>query len=495
MSSLSRSLRADTVVGAAAGARRTHDPDRETRNDHDQCHRRTAGCAGERAVDTAAVALDAASHDTWPVSTVWQKLDRHPHRPDVVVRVSTVREIVEVVDIARTSATPLTVRGLGSSVTGQPLPMHGGIVMDLSGLGGEPVLDETDATVTAPAGVMGGDLETWLGERGYTLNHFPQSLYRSTIGGWIATRATGQFSSRYGGIENLVVSYECVLADGSIARLGQRPRAAMGPDLKQLLIGSEGTLGIVTEVTLKVFRVPEARFIEAFTMPNVAAGIDAMREMSQAGLRPFLVRFYDADEARHAAPDREGDAPVLFLGAEGVESVARAEFAELSRIAEACGGSSIGSGPVEAWLGRRFDFSTVERLLAEKGGYAETVEVANMWSRLPAMYAEMKEALRPFADEVLGHFSHVYDQGSSLYLILLGRADDDETALARLEAIWSTAMEIVIAHDGEVSHHHGGGLARQAWVARSLGTGFPVLEKLKSALDPDGILNPGKLGM
>lgn len=450
---------------------------------------------GADAVSTSGDALDAASHDTWPVSTVWQKLGRHPHRPDVVVTVRSVADVVAVVDVARASGTPITARGLGSSVTGQPLPMRGGIVLDTSALVGEPVLDVVDATVTAPAGVMGGDLETWLGERGYTLNNSPQSLYRSTIGGWIATRATGQFSSRYGGIENLVVSYECVLADGSVARLGQRPRAAMGPDLKQLLIGSEGTLGIVTEVTLKVFRLAEARVVDAFAVPDVQSGIDVMREIAQAQLKPFLVRFYDADEARHAVPDGSAAGPVLFLGSEGVEGVAQAEFAALRRIAEQHGAVSIGAGPVHGWLGRRFDFSTVERLLAETGGYAETVEVANLWSRLPAMYAEMKAALEPFADEVLGHFSHIYEQGSSLYLILLGRADDDETALARLEAIWSTAMEIVVAHDGEISHHHGGGLARQAWVERSLGSGFPMLQRVKAALDPEGVFNPGKLGM
>ncbi|WP_066040824.1 FAD-binding oxidoreductase [Herbiconiux solani] len=450
---------------------------------------------GAGSVSTSDADRDGASHDTWPVSTVWQKLGRHPHRPDIVVRANSTAQVQDVMRIATASGTPVTARGLGSSVTGQPLPIKGGIVLDLSGLVGAPILSEVDATVTVAAGVMGGDLESWLNERGWTMNHFPQSLYRSTIGGWIATRATGQFSSRYGGIENLVVAYECVLADGTVARLGQRPRAAMGPDLKQLLIGSEGTLGIVTEVTVKVFRLPETRVVDAFTLPSVQAGVDVMREIAQAGLKPFLVRFYDVDEAAHVVAPGTAEGPVLFLGAEGLDGVTQAEFAAAAGIARRHGAESIGSDPVTAWMGRRFDFSTVERLLAEPGGYAETVEVANMWSRLPAMYEEMKRALQPYADEVLGHFSHIYEQGSSLYLILLGRAADDEEALARLEAIWSTAMEIVVAHDGEVSHHHGGGLARQAWVERSLGTGFPVLQRLKAAFDPDGILNPGKLGM
>jgi alkyldihydroxyacetonephosphate synthase len=437
---------------------------------------------------------DARSHDTWPVATVWAKLGRHPHRPDAVVRASSVEDVVTTLRIAAQTGTPVTAWGLGSSVTGQPLPVAGGIVLDLAGLVSEPVLDEIDRTVTVAAGVRGSDLESWLGERGLTLNHSPQSLGRSTVGGWIATRATGQFSSRYGGIEDLVVGYQVVLADGTVADLGQRPRAAMGPDLKQLFLGSEGTLGVVTRVTCKVFAHPEHRVVEAFTLPDVEAGLTAMRQISQCGLRPFLVRFYDRDEAAHAVPHEEISAPVLFLGHEGLTSVATAEHAAATAIVASLGGTSMGAAPVDAWLSRRYDFSTVENLLAEPGGYAETVEVANVWSRLAPMYAELKQTLAPLATEVLGHFSHVYDQGSSLYMILLGRADDDETALARLEEIWARAMKVVVAHDGEISHHHGGGLARQPWVRESLGTGYPVLQKLKDGLDPAGLLNPGKLG-
>ena len=449
---------------------------------------------GAAAVLTGEADLDARSHDTWPVATVWAKLGRHPHRPDAVVLARSVADVVETLRIAAATGTPITPWGLGSSVTGQPLPVAGGIVLDLAGLVSEPELDEIDRTVTVAAGVRGSDLEAWLGARGLTLHHSPQSLGRSTVGGWIATRATGQFSSRYGGIEDLVTGYQVVLADGTVADLGQRPRAAMGPDLKQLFIGSEGTLGIVTRVTCKVFAVAEHRVVEAYAMRDVAAGLQAMRQISQAGLRPFLVRFYDRDEAAHAVPDAQIASPVLFLGHEGLTSVANAEHAAATAIVASLGGTSMGAAPVDAWMARRFDFSTVERLLAEPGGYAETVEVANLWSRLGPMYAELKEQLAPLATEVLGHFSHVYDQGSSLYMILLGRAEDDETALARLEEIWARAMKVVIAHDGEISHHHGGGLARQPWVEESLGTGYPVLRRLKDSLDPTHLLNPGKLG-
>jgi alkyldihydroxyacetonephosphate synthase len=450
---------------------------------------------GPENVSVSETDRDAHSHDSWPVASVWAKLGRHPHRPDVVVHVKDANEIAAVVNIASNGQIPVTAWGLGSSVTGQPLPVRGGILLDLSKLVGEPVLDEINHLVTAPAGVRGSDLEAWLNGRGFTLNFSPQSLFRSTIGGWVATRATGQFSSRYGGIENALLGYDAVLADGSIVSLGQRPRAAMGPDLKQILIGSEGTFGVVTSVTLKVYRPAQKRLTDAFELDDLESGLTIMREIAQVGLRPFLVRLYDADEAAHVVQNQPSPVPVLFLGFEGEAAVADAERSIATAIAEGHGARNIGSDPVEAWLGRRFDFSTVENLLATPGGYAETVEVANLWGALPEMYAELKTALAPLADEVLGHFSHIYEQGSSLYIILLGRADTDELALAKLETIWATAMEVVLAHDGEISHHHGGGLARQAWVRRSLGSGFRVLERIKLAMDPKSILNPGKLGM
>lgn len=446
-------------------------------------------------VDQDAAVLDRYSHDTWPVATVWAKLDRHPKRPELAVRVSSQHEVSVVLTASAEAGVPVTAWGLGSSVTGQPLPTQGGVVLDLSGLVGEPDLQEMDRTVTAPAGVRGGDLEAWLNERGYTLNHFMQSLGRSTIGGWVATRATGQLSSRYGGIENLVTAYTVVLIDGTVCHVGQRPRAAMGPDLKQLFIGSEGTLGVVTEVTLKVFALAESEVLEAFAMPTVQSGLDVMRRLTQSGLRPHLVRFYDAEEARHAMKDDKYGSPVMFIGCHGVTKVAVAEHAAIVQVITENGGTSLGPGPVQAWLDRRFDFSSVERLLNTPGGYAETIEVANLWSRIEPMYLDLKEALAPLADEVLGHFSHVYDQGSSLYVILLGTAPDDQAALERLEEIWRVAMQIVVEHGGEVSHHHGGGLARQPWARQSLGSGHVLLRRLKDALDPAHLLNPGKLGL
>lgn len=454
-----------------------------------------ASVVGPHGVSTALVDLQATSHDTWPLATKWGLTGRHPNQADVLVRASSMDQVAPVLAIATRDQIPVTVRALGSSVTGQPLPVRGGIVLDVSNVPASFEVDETDFTVTATASQNGGELEDALQLRGLTTGMSPQSLYRSTVGGWLATLATGQFSSLYGGIEDMVVGYTVILATGETVTLTASPRAAMGPDLRQIFLGSEGTLGVITSVTLKVFPVAQHQFVQTFTMPSVTAGLAFLREQASLGLRPLLVRFYDADEARHAMADPTFATPVLFVGTRGMERLATAEMEVLTDLAERFGGTAIGPAGAEGWLGRRYDFSTVESPLNTPGGYAETIKVAHTWRHLEGLHAALKEALAPMADEVLAHFSHVYPQGSSMYLILLGNLADDEAAIERIEAIWSTTMQICLDHGAELSHHHGGGLARSPYSRQSLGSAHLVLRKLKKALDPEGILNPGKLGL
>lgn len=437
--------------------------------------------------------LDATSHDTWPLTTKLAMLDDHPWTAEAVVRPNSFDDLPDLLRWATRSGVPITVRAFGSSVTGQPLPTAGGVVLDISGLPTKRELDERNLTVTASASAHGGDLEDWLAEQGYTLGHSPQSLYRSSVGGWVATLASGQFSSLYGGIEDLITGYTVILATGETATLKAAPRAAMGPDLRRIFVGSEGTLGVITSVTLKVFPARLTTRLAAYRLDSVADGLEVMRDQASLGLRPLLLRLYDADEAAHAVPG--ATTPVMFVGTRGPELLADAELSVLDDLLDARSGRSLGPAPVEAWMDRRFDFSTVENLLAEPGGYAETVEVAHTWSGIAELYTALKTALAPLADEVLAHFSHVYTQGTSMYVILLGRAADDREAVERLRSIWTTAMEVCLEHGAELSHHHGGGLARSAYAARSLGSAHLVLQRIKAALDPAGILNPGKLGL
>jgi alkyldihydroxyacetonephosphate synthase len=185
---------------------------------------------------------------------------------------------------------------------------------------------------------------------------------------------------------------------------------------------------------------------------------------------------------------------VMFLGFEGIYAVAEAEYAAAMTICAAEGGTPIGPAPIEAWMARRFDFSTIEHLLQTPGGVAETIEVAHFWDSILETYTGLKHALAPLAAEVLGHFSHVYTHGTSLYMILLGHAEDDAQAEARILAIWDAAMRVCIETGAAISHHHGVGIARLPFIRQDLGSSAIALDRLRAALDPRGIMNPGKLG-
>lgn len=450
---------------------------------------------GAGAVSSTDEDLVAHSYDLWPKATKWRMQGVQPFRPDVVVRPTTVDQVSRLLAWASANCVPVTPWGLGSSVIGAPLPMRGGISLDMSAMRSVLMLDETNLFVRVQAGKLGSELEDELNTRGYSLGHSPQSLDRSTVGGWVATRATGQFSSRYGGIEDLLVALTVVLPDGEVVDTPLVPRLAVGPDMRQLFVGSEGTLGVVVEVTLRVFPLAEARHLETLRFETVETGIEAMRLVMRDGLRPFLVRFYDQDEARHAMVDPDFQGCVMFVGVEGRAVVATAEFEAALRVCQACGGGRLGPAAAEAWMRRRFDFSTIENRLAEPGGYAETIEVAHFWDQSLDLYKAMKEALAPLADEVLGHFSHVYPQGTSLYLILLGRAADDAAAEAAIARIWETTMRIALDQGASISHHHGVGVARLPYIHEALGTGMVPLRRLKAALDPANVMNPGKLGL
>lgn len=439
--------------------------------------------------------LQASSHDTWPLSTKLRRLGCHDYQADVVVKVTDEKQIQQVLALATANDTPVTPRALASSVTGQPLPTRDGIVLDVTGMTQHREINITNLTVEVSAGYNGGQLEDELQQMGWTLGHSPQSLYQSTVGGWLSTLATGQFSSYYGGIEELVTAYTVILATGEKLRLKASPRAAMGPDLRQLFIGAEGTLGIVTSVQLKIFPLPQTRLYDSLELPSIDAGLEIMREQAMAGLRPFLLRLYDTNEARHAMQNPLQDKPVMFLGTQGVDAVAHAEMDAFMAIVHRHGGKSIGSEGVLKWMERRFDFSTVEKLLDSHGGFAETIEIAHTWDGISGLYHALHEMLTPLADEVLSHFSHVYPQGTSMYMILLGRESSDREAVEKLRTIWRETMRVCLEHHAELSHHHGGGLVRSPYARESLGSAHLLLRRVKQALDPNGTLNPGKLGL
>jgi alkyldihydroxyacetonephosphate synthase len=435
------------------------------------------------------------SYDTWAISIKWKNQSKRRFPPNVVVKPTSTEQISKILVWASKNKIPVTPWGGGSSVTGQPLAVRGGISLDMSAMDEIIYVNEKDLIVKVQAGKFGDKLEAELNQQGYTLNHSPQSLDRSTVGGWIATRAMGQFSSRYGGMEDLLISFKVVLPTGEIVQTMHVPRGDIGPDLRHVFMGSEGTLGVITEVSLKIFPIAEFQVFETVAFDSVEAGVNVMRNIMRRDIRPFLVRFYDEIESRHAMKDKSFSKCVMFLGFQGVKSIALAEYEATLEICRNEGGEVLGSAPTEAWMARRYDYSTVEDTINAVGGVAETIEIAHFWDKILDTYHELKEAVSPYADEVFSHFSHIYPQGTSLYIILLGRDADDAIAEANLLKVWDIVMRICLKNGAVISHHHGCGLARGPYIADGLGESIEILRKIKKELDPAGIMNPGKLGL
>jgi alkyldihydroxyacetonephosphate synthase len=441
--------------------------------------------------------LARRSLDTWPLLLVQQVVGREPPRPSCVVKPGSTEEVSRALAYLTGNGIPVVPYGGGSGVQGGAAPPPGAAVIDMGALDQVLSLDEDNLTVTVQAGVVLGVLEAWLGKRGYTGGHYPQSIDLAQVGGLVATRSSGQFSTRYGSIEDLVAGLEAVLPDGRVVRIGSQPRRAVGPDLRQLWIGSEGAFGIITEVTLKVFPRPPDRWLQAYGVESMRAGLDVIHGFMRDGWKPAVVRLHDAVEAARSFHGKvsEGEC-ILLLLSEGPQGYARAEGAAIDARARAAGLRPLGPEPVETWLDVRNDVRELETYIRQ-GIIVDTIEVAAPWTAIADIYEQVLHRLVEEVPEMIvvsGHSSHSYAQGTNLYFVLGARPPRDADEVARVyEAIWERAMETTLALGGTISHHHGVGRFRARWVPQDLGTSYELLRRLKAAFDPLGLMNPGSL--
>jgi alkyldihydroxyacetonephosphate synthase len=387
---------------------------------------------------------------------------------------------------------PVTAAAGRSAVCGASVPVFGGVLLDLTALEGIVGVDTESMLVNVRPGTFGDVFEDELRDRyGVTCGHWPQSMALSTVGGWLACRGAGQLSTRYGKIEDIVAGLDVVLADGTQITTGGAPRAAVGPDLTQLFVGSEGTLGVIVGSRLRAHPIPDAEVRAAFAFRSFTDGLDAMRRIIQRGARPAVLRLYDAIEADRSY--QTGDAHVLLALDEGdahvVESTRRI-------VDDECGtADAIDVGLVERWMQHRNDVSALEALIS-RGYVVDTMEVAASWRALPAVYEQATAAIRGVEHTMVAsaHQSHSYPDGACLYFTFAGKPPAAERE-AYYRAAWDAGQRAVLAAGGALSHHHGVGLNRSRFVAEALGSSFGVLQSVKDALDPNGILNPGKLGL
>jgi alkyldihydroxyacetonephosphate synthase len=448
-----------------------------------------ASCDG---LDTAEAALAEAGRDWWPLAMQWALEGQVPALPAVIARPTSAEQVAAVLRLCTRDGIPVTAAGGRSGVVGASVPLHGGVVLDLTAMNGIVSVDDASLTVTVLPGTFGDAFEETLrGAYGLTLGHWPQSIALSTVGGWLACRSAGQLSTRYGKIEDMVVSLEVVLADGSIIRTGDAPRAAVGPDLDQLFVGSEGTLGIITEATLRCRPVPPETRSAAWGFASFAEGLDACRRILRRGATPAVLRLYDATESDRSY--QTGDRHVLLVLDEGEAAIVDAT---MHLVGEECEGADVLDAElVDRWLSHRNDVSALEAL-TRRGYVVDTMEIAAPWGALPAIYDAATAAILavPGATVASAHQSHSYLDGACLYFTFAGRPDADDRERFYVEA-WDAGTRAVLEAGGALSHHHGVGLNRSRFVHEALGGGMVVLQAVKDALDPRGVLNPGKLGL
>jgi alkyldihydroxyacetonephosphate synthase len=421
--------------------------------------------------------------------------------------------------------------------------------------------------VTAQAGINGERLERALAARGLTLGHFPSSIYCSTLGGWLAARSAGQMSTRYGKIEDMVRELRVVTGRGEIVELGRAGRAASGPDWMGLVVGSEGTLGVITRARLRIRPAPEVRHLRGFTFADVPAALAAIRRVLQRDLVPAVVRLYDElDTLIHLAPHKKtahgarpqaaatpgalpsllgppargtglpgmlgralgddkgprivrallhraleqprllngiaevlaprllGKGCLMIIGVEGARARADVEAELVTTELLAAGGKDLGPGPGEHWLAHRYDVSYNMQKVFEAGAFVDTMEVAATWDRLAELYEGVRAAIGRHAF-VMAHFSHAYATGCSIYFTFVGHAGDRAAEERLYDAIWRDALAAVSHAGGTISHHHGVGLLKAGAMRVEHGSAMAILAAAKAAFDPQGIMNPGKLGL
>ncbi|HVU01938.1 MAG TPA: FAD-binding oxidoreductase [Polyangiaceae bacterium] len=447
-------------------------------------------------VDLSPEARAARRHDYWMLSQLDDLQGRAAPQPSCVVRAASREDVVTVVNVCRETRTPLVPFGLGSGVCGGVLTTAESVVLDLGAMNHVRAIDERNLLASFDAGVRGSDAETVLSERRLTLGHYPQSIGVSTVGGWIATRAAGQFSTGYGNVEDVLFSLEAVLPNGDVVETRPTPRASAGPDLRHFLLGSEGTLGVVTGVTFSVRRAPEKRTGIAFHVRSLEAGLELQREILQSGHCPVVLRQYDATESeRMFSKYARGSDGLLLVVSEGPASRVDAEVNGITALAVKHGATTADSHAVEHWLAERNHVPSFEQFL-KNGVIVDTIEIASTWDRIARIYHDAIAGLSavPGMLAASAHSSHGYRSGINLYFTFAAKPADASGMSATYLECWKRVVEATLGGGGGIAHHHGIGRIRREFLGAELGQGgLGALRALKTALDPVGFMNPGAL--
>ena len=444
---------------------------------------------------------------------------RLENAPDAVVLPATPAEVRRSLEVCAAENVAVVPFGGGTSVVGGVDPIRGSfdrvVALDLRRLR-QVAVDEVSLVAKLGPGLRGPEAERALGERGLTMGHFPQSFEYATVGGFAATRSAGQASSGYGRFDDLVTSVRMATPVGELATLDV-PHSAAGPALRELVVGSEGTLGVITEVGVRLHRAPPERRYEAWIASGFEEGCAAVRALAQAGRLPDVIRLSDEAETRatlglagvegrrrrmldaYLTLRRRRDGCLVICGWEGSEEEVERRRALSARGLRSGGAVPLGQGPGRAWLEGRFAGPYLREALLDRGYLVETLETAHTWSRLDGHHRTVREAIAgalegsPGRALVMCHLSHAYRDGASLYFTFIAPRRVDAEIEQWREAK-TAACRAIVANGGTITHHHAVGRDHAPYMPAEVGElGVEALRALKDRLDPSGIMNPGKL--
>jgi alkyldihydroxyacetonephosphate synthase len=451
-------------------------------------------------ISTDPQALREHAIDSWSLALLRRVRGDDLPEPRAIVFPARTEEVATILAWASQTGTAVIPRGAGSGVCGGAQADPQAIVLDLSRMDRIGPVDPESQTVEVQAGVRGDRLEEELARSGLTTGHYPQSIAISTVGGWIAASSAGQASTGFGAIEDVLLGLTAVLPDGEILRLRPVPRSAAGPDLKRLLIGSEGTLAVVTEATLACRARPRAWDWLAFGYPDFTAMAAALKNVRRAETGAAVLRGYDETDAQLGFGALDHTTGCVGLagfpaGPPGLDARKQAAAGIMQTT-----GTELGARYGEHWWQHRNDaVRTYAQVMGPErafgaGVIVDTMEVAGLWSKIPRLYDDIRKALTAHAQAVACHLSHLYPSGSSLYFTFLITGADDQDAEARYRQAWPRAARACTEAGGTITHHHGVGRLKAQFLEAELGeTGASVLTRIGNALDPAGVMNPGVL--
>jgi alkyldihydroxyacetonephosphate synthase len=446
-------------------------------------------------------ALAAMTTDWWPLALLRRARGDAGEMPFGIARPASTAEVSRVLSWANENDVAVVPRGGGSGVCGGAIPPVGALVLDMRTMNHVKAIDTVSQIIQVEGGALGDEVESALNGQGLMLGHYPQSFSLSTVGGWIAATSAGQATPGFGFIEDHLLGMTVVLADGTVATFKPVPRSAAGPDLRRLFLGSEGTLGVITEAWLAAAPYSDEVIWDGYRMPRFEACMDAARAIRREGIYPRINRGWDEDDSRHGfATLGHTEGCISVIGFTGGEPGLAERRAAAESIYAAHGGISVGPDPGVLWFEHRLDATKVfqdimgpTRTLGA-GVIIDTIEVSGLWHLLPTLYNDVRAALLCHAEEARCHFSHVYSSGACLYYTFIVREADDLAVERAYEKLWDAAAEACIAAGGSLTHHHGMGRLKARFTDAELGSeGARLLRSIKAQLDPNGILNPGAL--